>query len=333
MGRKKYTIASFFSGVGGIEYGFEQEKRFKTVWANELDEKAAKTYQMNFKHQLIVSDIINVPLEDIPVTDILVGGFPCQAFSIAGYQKGFEDERGALFFDLLKVIVSKKPRVVFLENVKNLESHDNGNTYRIIKQALESNGYYVHKQLLNSKDYGNIPQNRERIYIIAFKEKNDYANFTALSTIPLTKEIKDVLDSEVPERYFYRENGSSIYEELKEKINKENVAYQWRRKYVRENKSGVFPTLTANMGMGGHNVPIVLQNDSIRKLTPRECFRVQGYDDNFILPTDLADSNLYKQAGNSVVVPVITRLANSIYKALQQTDKETKKIWEYNCRI
>ena len=324
LGKKKYTISSFFAGVGGIEYGFENTKGFKTMWANEIDENAAYTYSHNFKCELFINDIKSVPLVVIPKTDLIVGGFPCQAFSIAGYQKGFEDKRGTLFFDLLKVIIAKEPRMVFLENVKNLESHDNGNTFRIIKQGLEKNGYYVRTVVLNAKDYGNIPQNRERIYILGFRNKNDYANFVDLDTVPLTMTINDILDNVVDEKYYYTQNSTIVYNKIVDEIVEEGVAYQWRRKYVRKNKSNVFPTLTANMGMGGHNVPIIVQNGIIRKLTPRECFRVQGYDDQYILPQDLSDASLYKQAGNSVVVPVISRLAENIYKAMRITDKEKK---------
>ena len=130
-----------------------------------------------------------------------------------------------------------------------------------------------------------------------------------------------MLDPEVDERYHYTPNSTKIYDEIIDEITEEGVAYQWRRKYVRANKSGVFPTLTANMGMGGHNVPIVYQNGIIRKLTPRECFRVQGFDNGFCLPDDVSDAQLYKQAGNSVVVPVIMRLATNIYHAMSETDK------------
>jgi len=322
MNEKKYSIVSFFAGVGGIEYGFEKTNKFEAIWANEIDSFATKTYMENFKHKLVVSDIKDVGEDDIPTSDIFVGGFPCQAFSVAGYRKGFKDERGNLFFEILRVVETHRPRVVFLENVKNLVAHDNGNTYRVIKQSLEANEYKVKKAVLNAKDYGNVPQNRERIYIVAFREVEDARNFDFddINTVILEKDIMSILDIKVADRYYYTESSSKIYTHLKEQINKENVAYQWRRKYVRTNKSGVFPTLTANMGMGGHNVPIVFQNGKIRKLTPRECFRVQGFDDDFELP-NISDAQLYKQAGNSVVVPVIQLIADNIYQALCVSDQ------------
>jgi len=322
MNEKKYSIVSFFAGVGGIEYGFEKTNKFEAIWANEIDSFATKTYMENFQHKLVVSDIKDVGEDDIPTSDIFVGGFPCQAFSVAGYRKGFKDERGNLFFEILRVVETHRPRVVFLENVKNLVAHDNGNTYRVIKQSLEANEYKVKKAVLNAKDYGNVPQNRERIYIVAFREVEDARNFDFddINTVILEKDIMSILDKKVADRYYYTESSSKIYTHLKEQINKENVAYQWRRKYVRTNKSGVFPTLTANMGMGGHNVPIVFQNGKIRKLTPRECFRVQGFDDDFELP-NISDAQLYKQAGNSVVVPVIQLIADNIYQALCVSDQ------------
>lgn len=316
MINKKFLIVSLFSGVGGIEYGFEKTGYFETIWANEIDENAARTYKENFNHTLVVGDITKIDVKDIPSSDLLVAGFPCQAFSVAGYQKGFEDERGNLFFEIIRVIKEKKPRVVFLENVKNLVGHDNGNTFRVIREALEIHGYFVKKDVLNAKDYGNVPQNRERIYIIAFKNRSDYANYYDIETVPLTNTIVEMLDNEVPDEYYYTPDKTIIYDRLVDDIDEEGVAYQWRRKYVRKNKSGVFPTLTANMGTGGHNVPLVYQNKKIRKLTPRECFRVQGFDNSFKLPKNVVDSQLYKQAGNSVVVPVVRRIAERIYEAL-----------------
>ncbi len=319
--RKKYTIVSFFAGVGGIEYGFEKTKGFKTIWANEIDKYAAITYKENFNHTLVNSDIKEIDEVDIPFADVFTAGFPCQAFSIAGYRKGFEDERGNLFFEVLRVIKTHSPRVVFLENVKNLVSHDNGNTFRVIKEALETYDYKVKKAVLNSKDYGNVPQNRERIYIVAFRNETDALNFSFddIDTIPLTRDVVSVLENEVDKSYYYTKSKTKIYEQIIDFVNEENIAYQWRRKYVRSNKSGVFPTLTANMGLGGHNVPIVFHKGKIRKLTPRECFRVQGYDDHYRIP-DLSDAQVYKQAGNSVVVPVIQRIAEKIYEALVKTD-------------
>lgn len=317
---EKLKVCSLFAGVGGIDLGFEKTGYFKTIIANEIDEKASLTYKKNFENEIIIDDIRKINLEKLPDFDVLLSGFPCTSFSIAGYRKGFEDEiSGDLFFETLKVIVEKQPSIVFLENVKNLVGHDNGNTFKVIREALESNGYYIKYQVLNAKDYGNIPQNRERIYIVGFKDIEKYKNFEFPKPIKLTKTIKDCIDfvSLVDDSFYYKPEKIKFYDVLKEEIVKEDTIYQWRRKYVRENKSNVSPTLTANMGTGGHNVPLILTKHGIRKLTPRECFNLQGFPENFSLP-NLANSHLYKQAGNSVVVPVISRIAENIFKSINK---------------
>lgn len=316
----KYSMMSLFAGVGGIDLGFEETGMFKTIWANEFDKNASITYKANFNNELVVEDIHNLEPSKTPNVDVILAGFPCQAFSVAGYQKGFEDERGDLFFEALRFIIEKQPQVVFLENVKNLVSHDKGNTFRVIREALEFHGYHIKYQVLNAKDYGNIPQNRERIYVVGFKDREIYKNFDFPNPIPLETKLSDVINfsTKQEERYYYREGKQDFYPLLKKAITSQETIYQWRRKYVRENKSNVVPTLTANMGTGGHNVPLILSDSGIRKLTPRECFNVQGFPKNFKLP-DLAVSHLYKQAGNSVVVPVINRIAEQILLALEET--------------
>ena len=318
-------VAGFFTGVGGIELGFEQAG-FKIEWSNEMDERAAKTFKANHSSKLVVSDIRDLDIESIPDVDVIVGGFPCQAFSIAGYRRGFNDKRGEIFFFLARIIEKKLPRVIFIENVKNLLTHDKGKTYNIIKETLEEFGYFLESKILNSSEYGNIPQNRERIYIIGFKREEDYKNFEMIHPLKLEKKIEDIIDfnEKVDEKYYYTKENCSFYDELEENIKNKETLYQWRRVYIRENKSSLCPTLTANMGTGGHNVPLVLTKHGIRKLTPRECFLFQGYPKDFILPDDLAQSHLYKQSGNYLVITVIKRLAENIKKSLEKTyDKLT----------
>ena len=322
---KNFTLASFFAGVGGIELGFEQTNEFRVVYANELDKNAQTTYQENFPEtNLDIRDIHDVDENEVPDIDVLTGGFPCQAFSIAGYRKGFEDDRGDLFFEMLRIIQTKKPKVVFFENVKNLVSHDHGNTFKVIREALVANGYYIKWNVLNGKDHGNIPQNRERIYIVGFDNKETFDLFEFPEEVELTTELDDIINFEAPvdEAFYYREGKQPFYEALEEGVTSKETIYQWRRQYVRENKSGVVPTLTANMGTGGHNVPLVLTDYGIRKLTPRETFNAQAYPEDYVLP-EMANSHLYKQAGNSVVVPVIRRIANNIFEALKQSDPES----------
>ena len=325
-----YEIASLFAGVGGIDLGFEITGKFKTVYANEFDPYASKTFEANFPGITVDQrDIHEVPTSDIPKTDVVIAGFPCQAFSIAGYRQGFDDKkgRGELFFELTRILEAHRPRVALFENVKNLVSHDKGNTFRVICKQLDILGYHYTYQVLNAMNYGNMAQNRERIYIVAFRDEADFANFHWPLSIPLTTTVKDIIDfeGEVDEKYYYTEGKykGDIYKLLVEATqddDAENPAiYQWRRKYVRQNKSGVVPTLTANQGEGGHNVCIVKTKYGLRKMTPRECFNAQGFPRNFILPKQ-SDTRLYKQAGNSVCVPVINRIAECILEAMGKTD-------------
>lgn len=320
---KKYTIASFFTGVGGIELGFANTGKFENIYANEIDKYPIETFELNFELKVHNRDIYEVSPDDVPDVDIIAGGFPCQAFSIAGYRKGFSDAkgRGTLFFEMIRIIHEKKPKVVFLENVKNLVSHDKGNTIKVILDTLKNEGYHYNYKVLNAMEYGNVPQNRERIYIVAFREREDFEKFRFPKPIPLTTKLSDIIDfkNQVDEKYYYTKDKfkNNIYEKLKEEMDDQNAIYQWRRQYVRKNKSGVVPTLTANMGEGGHNVPLILSDTGIRKLTPHECFNTQGFPKSFKLPENQANTRLYKQAGNSVCVKVIERIAEQIYGALK----------------
>lgn len=313
---KQFRTLDLFAGIGGIRLGFENAG-FKTIFANDFDKQCKFTYDLNFKDsKLIVEDIKKISIDDLPDFDFLLAGFPCQAFSIAGYRQGFNDkkDRGNLFFDIAKIIEKKQPMGFMLENVKNLKSHDNGKTFKIIFETLKDLGYFIDYKILNSMQYGNVPQNRERIYIVGFKNENYLQNFSWPKPVSLEKKISDILEKKVDEKYYY--NNKPLFAKLKEYNFLENTIYQWRRHYVRENKKGVCPTLTANMGTGGHNVPLVKDKFGIRKLTPTECARMQGFPENFKLPNNLADSALYKQIGNSVSVPVVEAVAKQIIKAI-----------------
>lgn len=311
-----FRTLDLFAGVGGIRKGFENAG-FKTVFANDFELKCKETYDLNFKDaKLVVEDIRKIGIDDLPEFDFLLGGFPCQAFSIAGYRQGFKDEknRGNLFFDVARILEARQPEGFLLENVKNLKSHDGGNTFKVIEEALKELGYHVKSKVLNTMEYGNVPQNRERIYIVGFRNKNYHDRFEFPNPVKLTTRITDLLEENVPEKYYY--NDKPLFEKLKVSIKEEGKVYQWRRQYVRENKKGVCPTLTANMGMGGHNVPLIKDKKGIRKLTPLECARIQGFPPEYKLPK-IADSALYKQFGNSVSVPVIEAVARQMMKAIQ----------------
>lgn len=310
-----------FAGIGGIKIGFESED-FECVFSNDIDKYCKITFDHNFNkntnNNFFLEDIVNISSDDLPDFDLLTAGFPCQPFSIAGYQKGFEDKgRGDLFFEILRILKDKKPEAFFLENVKNLKTHNKGNTLAFIYELLEAIGYKVKNAVLNTVEYGNLPQNRERIYIVGFLNNDSFNRFNFPDKIPLTKTIHDCLinnnNNNIDKKYYY--NEKPLFEKLKQEVINKNTIYQWRRVYVRANKNNVCPTLTANMGTGGHNVPIILDDQGIRKLTPRECANFQGFPKDYQFPR-IPDSQLYKQIGNSVSIPVISRIAHNIRLAL-----------------
>lgn len=329
-----YTVGDMFAGVGGIALGFMQAG-FEVKWANEYDKSACKTYRLNFPgHKLYERDVCKLDPNELGYVDIITSGFPCQSFSVAGYRKGFKDPRGNLFFETVRFIEKLKPKAYFLENVRNLKAHDDGNTFRIIKETLEDElGYSFIYFVLNGYRHGNVPQNRERVYMIGFRDEAGFnfgeqtqllgregdsltSDFKIPKSIELTKSISDIIFSGKQDDKYYFTDDHKYVPELKKVMKSKDTIYQWRRVYVRENKNNLCPTLTANMGSGGHNVPLIIDDYGYRKLTPRECFRFQGFSDDYKLPESMVNSNLYKQAGNSVVVPIIKRIALEIQKVL-----------------
>lgn len=367
---KKYTVGSLFAGIGGICLGFKQAGA-EIIWANEIDKHACITYRENFEHTLVEEDIRNLDeySEDIPNFDILTGGWPCVAFSVAGRRHGMnyqckkcgnehmvsfdeyingavcpqcggeteaKDPRGTLFYDIVRFIRAKQPKAFLLENVKNLKGHDKGNTFKVIEEMLENEGYHFTYKILNTMEYGNIPQNRERIFIVGFKDERALKHFNFPKPQPLTNTLDDVLDREhkQDDKFYYTED-SQYYEMLTEAMHRRDTVYQLRRVYVRENQSNVCPTLTANMGTGGHNVPLILDPFGIRKLTPREALSFQGFPKDFKIPKGMANSHIYKQAGNAVSVPVVRAIAENIIKALDlaKQDEEIESIQPYEISI
>lgn len=379
---RQYRVEDLFAGVGGISLGFLQashpDAKYQVSWANEMDSFACATYRTNFSHPLLEGDIrqilhptqskyykkLHKQMFTEPI-DILTGGFPCQAFSIAGKQLGFDDERGNLFLSIIDFThqldekFRQKPRILFLENVKHLQTHDQGKTYQVIKQTFEESGYIIKEMVLNTMFYSDLPQNRERMYILGFLYPEDAKRFTMDEHLSLfqkhkTKEeregdIRNILDNSVDDPfYFYTkkryplyfesedefvkrhgyENKTKVRINLAETMTEQNQFYQLRRgQQIRKNQSGVCPTLTANMGTGGHNVPLILTPLGIRKITPAEAFKLQGFPigSGYELPTKYQNraygrSHLYRQAGNSVSVPVITLIANELLKVLVKVD-------------
>ncbi|EHL79387.1 DNA cytosine methyltransferase [Bacillus smithii] len=357
----KYTVASMFAGVGGICLGFK-DAGAEIIWANEIDKHACITYRENFGGDYLVEgDIKDINEKSLPDFDILTAGFPCVAFSVAGRRHGMyykceacghehtvnfdsyitgqdycplcqgkskpKDPRGTLFYDIVRVLRAKRPKAFLLENVKNLVNHDKGNTFRIMKEMLEGEGYHIKYKVLNTMEYGNIPQNRERIFVVGFLDIDAHEKFEFPNKIKLTKTVNDIIniDEKQDDRFYYTEE-SQYYPLLTKSIKRHDTVYQLRRIYVRENQNNVCPTLTANMGTGGHNVPLIIDNYGIRKLTPRETFLFQGFPEDFVLPEDMAISQLYKQAGNAVSVPVVRRIAENMLKTLNKVEYKTKAV-------
>lgn len=312
----KLKMIDLFAGTGAFSLAFQETNHVDVVYSNDMVEHSKRIYDENFSHKLTLKDLNEVAVQDVPPHDILTGGFPCQPFSIAGLQEGFRDERSNVFWKILTIIEHHQPQCVILENVKNLVSHDENRTFETIKTNLESKGYHICYQVLNTSDITGIPQHRERIYIVCLKSKETFDKFNLEFPKVEKGSVSNYLESNVPDKYYYTDK-SSTWDLLKTHVVKKDTVYQYRRVYVRENKSNECPTLTANMGSGGHNVPIILDNKGIRKLTPRECFNLQGFPASYKLPM-MSDTNLYKLAGNAVSVPVVKLIANRIIPLLRE---------------
>jgi DNA (cytosine-5)-methyltransferase 1 len=311
----KLNMIDLFAGTGAFTLAFQLTNSVNIVFGNDMVDHSKKIYDENFDHKLTLKNLNEVNVEDIPSHDILTGGFPCQPFSIAGLQEGFKDERSNVFWKILSIIDHHQPKCVILENVKNLLSHDDNKTFNTIKSNLEERGYYICYKVLNTSDITGIPQHRERIYIVCIKSKSVFDKFSLDFPKIEKKKISEFLENDIPTKYYYTDK-SCTWNLVKNSVVKKDTIYQYRRVYVRENKSSECPTLTANMGCGGHNVPLILDSIGIRKLTPRECFNLQGFPMSYKLP-NLSDSNLYKLAGNAVSVPVVILIANRIIPLLQ----------------
>lgn len=284
----------------------------------EIDEAALQTYNLNFKGEddhAFVNDIRKLTAKLIPKHDVLLAGFPCQPYSIAGLRMGLKDDRGAIFMDLIRILKTRKPKAILLENVKGILAHDQGQTFKYMIDLIQGIGYTAKYQTLNSMTHANVPQNRERVFVVGFLDKQKALDFQFPKPIKLRRSIHDCIETQpVSKKYFYDERYE-IYADIRKLVISRDSIYQWRRRYVRENKSQVCPTLTANMGSGGHNVPLIRVSDGIRRLTPRECANFQGFPKSFKL-SSVSDSKLYHQLGNSVTIPLIRRIAREMIRVL-----------------
>ena len=329
---KKYDVLSLFAGIGGICDGFSNTGRFNIAVANEIDINACKTYRFNHPSTyLIEGDVVGIHGSDFEFdVDVIAGGFPCQPFSNAGNELGFDDPkgRGLMFFQIMRILdelsdAGNRPKALFFENVSRLKTIDNGNTLNRIKEEIISRGYsLVEPFVLNSKQYGGVPQTRNRIYIVAFDSEEKATKFKIPEKIPMAP-LESIIhtDEKKHDQYYYTPGSTKYYYLFNQEVKEFNRVYQFRRYYMRENKTGVCPTLTANMGMGGHNVPIVRDNFGVRRLTIEECLELQGFKtsgpDAFSFPK-IALGQQYKQIGNSVTVPVVSSIARNIARSLDE---------------
>lgn len=302
-------VVSFFSGIGGLDKGFE-DAGYSVIWANDFDKYAVQTYKANYDNEIVLGDINEIPLDSIPDADVLIGGFPCQPFSMMGGQKGFDDARGTLFFRIAEIIKDKiskgqKPKAIILENVKGLKTHDQGRTFKTIKKILEEDlGYKVYDDILNSAEHG-VPQTRNRTYIVCFANEN--VDFSFPQKEELNKTLQDVLEQDVDQKYFLSDkilptilsNGTGGY------------------KAKSEIDLKVARPLCATMAKMHRACQdnYVTQKGRVRRLTPRECARLQGFEDSFVIP--VSDCQAYKQFGNAVTVSVSRAVAEAVRDSLQ----------------
>jgi len=296
-------MVDLFSGTGAsLSAGKKLPIRY--CFSNDFCRNSKKIFEANFSGEFNTNSISNIEINTIPDHDILVAGFPCQPYSIAGAKQGLKDPRSDVFNDILRIIKVKKPRFVVLENVKNLKFINRGEVLQHFLRLLHNTGYYTQVQLLNVSDIAGIPQNRERIFIFCFTKKSDFNSFDSNFSIIKNRHISEFIDTVVPQKYYIK-NTSILFESFTKTVIKHvnsGTVYHYRRSKFRKFVNKV-PTLTANMGTGGHNVPLIKDDFGVRKLTPRECFRLQGFPDNYKLVG--SDSTLYKLVGNAINVKVL----------------------------
>lgn len=322
---KKLKAIDLFAGIGGFRLALDSNK-INCVFSSEWDKESQLVYKNNF-NEIPQGDITKINVNKIPEHDILCGGFPCQAFSISGKQKGFDDARGTLFFDICRIIEHSKPKVVFLENVKNLVSHNEGNTFKIILNLLEDLKYDVYHKIINATSLG-VATARERIYIVCFRKDLNISNFKFPVSTKKTvfKTIKDILEPDFKTKDFVINRNDIILTKRTKKeiankitippktirIGKINKGGQGERIY---SPYGAAITFSAYGGGAGSKTGAYYVNKKVRKLSPRECARAMGFPENFKIHH--SNSQAYKQFGNSVAVPVIYSILKEIKVVLE----------------
>ena len=311
--KAKWKMIDLFSGIGGTRLGFHLTGETKVVFSSEIDKFSIKTYETNFG-ETPHGDITKISTNDIPNHDILVGGFPCQAFSQAGKKLGFEDTRGTLFFEIARILADKKPKCFLLENVRNLVSHDKGKTFKTILNTLKNLDYEVYYSLFKAKDFG-VPQNRERIYIVGFHKKlvPNYSSFKFPVATHIETKVGDILEKNVNSKYTISDNLWNGHQRRKIEHKEKGNGFGYS---LFNEDSPYTNTISARYYKDGSEILIEQKGKNPRKLTPREAARLQGFPESFIIP--VSDTQSYKQFGNSVAVPVINAIAIEILKVLNE---------------
>lgn len=310
------TVISMFAGIGGICLGFRQAG-FSVAWANERDHAACLTYRHNIKDvHLLEADIRSVSCDEIPNADVLTAGFPCQSFSASGAQRGFNDERGKLFFEVIRIANEIKPRILFLENVENLVEHDNGRTFQVVYSSLAGLGYYIRYQVMPSHEYSGIPQTRRRIYIVAFLDLNMCEKFQFPLPMSLTTNVSDwiKISEKAPDIYYFQ-YGDPFDEYVIRTVTDFGFIYRIFDKKITKLKNRKCPTLTASM-TSKYNAAALRDIFGVRRMTLHEALMFQGFPKDYYFPASITMEEAYKQIGNSVTVPVIQRIAERIQDVL-----------------
>lgn len=309
-------MVSLFAGIGGICLGFRQAG-FEIVWANEIDHAACETYRHNFgSSYLVEGDIRKIDAATLPTCDVLAAGFPCQSFSIAGSERGFKDERGQLFFEVVRVVRSLRPPIIFLENVENLLEHDHGKTFQRVYTELANLGYILRYRALPTHEYTNIPQTRRRVYMIAFSSLALSDVFQFPEPIPLTVKAMDMIDQTIKQHDIYYYSGNSQFERyIRDTVSDPKYIYRVFNGQARKLTNGKFPTLTASM-CTPRNAAVLRDMFGVRMLTLREELRIQGFPEDFYFPNTIRLEDAYRQIGNSVTVPIIRYLAERIVQTI-----------------
>lgn len=326
--KEKIKFIDLFAGIGGFHIAVNRVFKSECVFSSEWDKFASDVYEANFGHRPS-GDITQIQSEEIPSHDILCGGFPCQAFSISGKQHGFEDTRGTLFFDVARIVKHHKPKVIFLENVKNLLRHDGGETFGKIKSVLIELGYSVNYKILNASHFG-LPQNRERIYIVCFRNDIDSSSFDFPNPTFQSCCVADILEEDREDMLYIERDDISFYKEyiVERNLYNEEILPNKPIQIGKVNKGGQGEriyhikghgiTLSAYGGGVGAKTGLFKTSKGIRRLTPRECARMQGFPDDFILASNV--NQAYKQFGNSVPVNVLTEILKSIKNILNKNE-------------